>query len=352
MISEYVAPETGDLDGQAPGAPSSVRVFGRREINVIARRTFIKRASMVAIAATASAIGRQSRGQQVSNSAGSEPPKLRAPEGACDCHMHIYDPARFAMPPSPRVAPSNATVSHYRLLQKRIGTTRVVVVQPRNYAIDNRVTVDAIAQLGPNASGVAVLHPTVTEAELKALHEGGIRGIRFTLGDPATAVVKVEMIEPLAKRVAGLGWHIQFNVEGGQIVELADLLRRLPTPLVFDHLANPPLAAGIEHPSHAIVRGLIDKGRTWVKLSGAYSNSKVGPPSYPEATKTAQTFARAAPERLVWGSDWPHPTMPEHNKPNDALLFDLLTEWAPEEATRNRILVRNPEALYGFAKSA
>ncbi len=317
-----------------------------------ARRTFIKRASMVAIAATASAIGRQSHGQQVSNSTGTEPPKLKAPHGACDCHMHIYDPARFAMPPSKRVAPSNATASHYRSLQKRIGTTRVVVVQPRNYAIDNRVTVDAIAQLGPNARGVAVLHPTVTEAELRTLHEAGIRGIRFTLGDPATAVVKVDMIEPLAKRIAGLGWHVQFNVEGEQIIELADLLRRLPTQLVFDHLANPTLPAGIEHRSHAIVRGLVDRGRAWVKLSGAYSNSKIGPPSYPEATRTARAFVKAAPERLVWGSDWPHPTMPDDNKPNDALLFDLLAEWAPDEATRTRILVRNPEALYGFAKSA
>jgi predicted TIM-barrel fold metal-dependent hydrolase len=317
-----------------------------------ARRTFIKRASMVAIAATASAIGRQSHGQQVSNSAGTEPPKLRAPEGACDCHMHIYDPARFAMPPSKRVAPSNATVSHYRSLQKRIGTARVVVVQPRNYAVDNRVTVDAIAQLGPNARGVAVLHPTVTDAELKALHAAGVRGIRFTLGDPATAVVKVDMIEPLAKRVADLGWHVQFNVEGEQIIELADLLQRLPTQLVFDHLANPPLPAGIEHRSHAIVRGLVDRGRAWVKLSGAYSNSKIGAPFYPEATQTARAFVKAAPERLVWGSDWPHPTMPVDNKPNDALLFDLLTEWAPDEATRTRILVRNPEALYGFAATA
>lgn len=317
---------------------------------MIARRTFIKGASLAALATTSGI--RPGPARAVSNSSGTEAPKLKAPANACDCHMHIYDAERFPMPPSPRVAPSNATVSHYRLLQKRIGTTRVVVVQPRNYAIDNRVTVDAIAQLGPNARGVAVLHPTVTEAELRTLHEGGIRGIRFTLGDPKTAVVKVDMIEPLAKRVAGLGWHIQFNVEGEQIVELADLLRRLPTPLVFDHLANPPLPAGIEHPSHAIVRGLIDRGRTWVKLSGAYSNSKVGPPSYPEATQTARAFVSAAPERLVWGSDWPHPTMPNDKKPNDALLFDLLTEWVPDEATRNRILVRNPEALYGFTPSS
>jgi D-galactarolactone isomerase len=225
-------------------------------------------------------------------------------------------------------------------------------VTPRNYRVDNRATVDAISQLGIDARGVAVLYPSVTDAELKKLHDGGIRGIRFTLGNPAVAVVTPAMIEPLAKRVADLGWHIQFNMSGEQIVELADVLRRLPTQMVFDHLANPPLPAGIDHSSHGIVRELIDKGRTWVKVSGAYSNSKIGPPSYPEATKIAQAFVKAAPERLVWGSDWPHPGLPDNNKPNDALLFDLLLEWAPDEAARNRILVQNPEALYGFGKSA
>jgi len=160
------------------------------------------------------------------------------------------------------------------------------------------------------------------------------------------------MVEPLSKHVADLGWHVQFNVDGEMIDEMASMLRRLPTPMVFDHLAHPPLPAGIDHSSHKIVRELIDKGRTWVKVSGAYSNSKIGPPSYPEATKIAQAFVKAAPERLVWGSDWPHPGLPDNNKPNDALLFDLLTEWVPDEATRNRILVQNPEALYGFGKPA
>src|SRR5215831_9027400 len=205
---------------------------------MISRRTFIKQVSLAA----ASAVARPALAQQVSNSSGVERPKHAAPPLATDCHMHIYDAARFPMPPSKRVPPSNATVAHYRALQKRIGTTRVVVVQPRNYAIDNRVTLDAIAQLGPGARGIAVLHPTVTDAELAALDTGGIRGIRFTLGDPATAVVKVDMIEPLARRIVDRGWHIQFNVEGEQIVELADILRRLPTPMVFDHLANPPVA--------------------------------------------------------------------------------------------------------------
>jgi D-galactarolactone isomerase len=297
----------------------------------------------------------ESQAQLVPNSVGTAPPKLKAPANACDCHHHIYDPARFPMPPNPnprRPVPSNGATPDYRLLQKRIGTTLSVVVQPRHYAIDNAVTLDALAQFGGNARGIAVVHPTVTDAELKRFNDAGVRGIRFSLGDPASAVVKPDMIEPLAKRIAPLGWHIQFNVDGEQVVELADLLRRLPVPLVFDHLAHPPLPAGIGHPSHAIVLGLIDQGRAWVKLSGAYSNTKIGPPEYPDATRIAQAFVEAAPERLVWGSDWPHPGMPDNNKPDDAVLFDLLSVWAPDEATRTRILVQNPETLYGFPKTA
>jgi predicted TIM-barrel fold metal-dependent hydrolase len=320
---------------------------------MIGRRTFIKATSMAAVTAATSGIAmRQGVAQPVPNSSGAAPPKLKAPPNACDCHHHIYDPARFPFAPSPGrfPPPSNGTAADYRLLQKRIGTTRNVVVQQRNNAVDNAVTLDAIAQLGPNARGVAVLRPTVTDADLKKLNDGGIRGIRFTLGDPATAVVTVDMIEPLAKRIAPLGWHIQLNLSGEQIVERADMLRGLPTPLVFDHLGNPPLPAGPAHPSHAIILGLIDKGRTWVKLSGAYSNSKIGPPDYPEATKIAQAFVKAAPERLVWGSDWPHPGVPD-NKPDDSVLFDLMTVWVPSEAMRNRILVTNPETLYDFPKT-
>jgi D-galactarolactone isomerase len=317
----------------------------------IGRRGFIKRAGLIVLGAAVAMQTKNANAQiQVSNSTGTEPPKLKAPLGAADCHMHIYDPARFALAPSPRVAPTNAAVDQYRLLQKRIGTTRVVIVTPRNYATDNRATVDAIARLR-NARGVAVLHPDVSDAELKRLNAAGIRGTRFSLGDPATAVVTPEMVEPMAKRVAPLGWHLQMNMGGEQIVAMADLLRRLPTPLVFDHLGIPPLPAGIAHPSHAILRGLLDQGRAWVKLSGAYLNSRSGPP-YPEATAIAQDFVKAAPERLVWGSDWPHPTSPGPAKPNDAMLFDLLSEWAPNAAVRHRILVENPIKLYGFPGSA
>lgn len=282
--------------------------------------------------------------QVVPNSAGTGRPKTRAPANAADCHMHIYDPARTQL--ASRAPVTQAGVAEYRLLQKRNGTARVVVVQPRNHATDNQVTLDAVAQLGPNARGIAVLHPTVSDAELKRLDAGGIRGIRFSLGDPATAVVSLDMVEPLAKRIAALGWHVQLHWPGDMIAESADLLRRLPCPIVIDHMGRFPPAVGTAHPAWKVILGLIEKGRTWVKLGGAYLNTQIGPPTYADATRVAQAFVKAAPERLVWGSDWPHPS--EKVKPDDALLFDLLAEWAPDEATRSRILVKNPEALYGF----
>ena len=286
-------------------------------------------------------------GQQAfPNSSGTESPKLKAPANAADCHIHIYDP-RFEPPVT---TPSNATVQHYRLLQKRVGFTRVVIVTPRNYAVDNSVTVDAIKQLGANARGVAVVRPTVTDAELKGLDDAGIRGLRFTVGLPQTAVVTIEMIEPLAKRIADLGWHVQIHMRADQIAENASLLEGLPTQIVFDHMGRMPQPAPLEHAAFGIIRRMMDKGKTWMKLSGAYMDTDAGAPRYADKLAVAQAYIKAAPERVVWGSDWPHPT--EQDKPNDATLFDLLTEWAPDAAQRQRILATNPEALYGFAKTA
>lgn len=283
--------------------------------------------------------------QTVPNSSGTEPPKLEAPANAADCHIHIYDP-RFA----PQVArPTSSTVQDYQRLQKRIGVSRVVIVTPRNYVTDNSVTLDAIRQLGiDNARGVAVIRPDVTDAQLKTLHDGGIRGIRFTVGNPATAIVSVDMIEPLSKRIAAYGWHVQLNMETQQIIDNAEMLRRLPTQIVFDHLGKLGLT-GLPHPAFDVIRDLLDQQRAWVKISGAYMNTRVGPPAYADATAAAQAFVKAAPERLVWGSDWPHPT--PKDPPDDAVLFDLLSVWAPDAATRNRILVTNPEMLYGFPKT-
>jgi len=281
---------------------------------------------------------------QVPNSAGTAPPSLKAPAHACDCHMHIYDGERFPPPrPQARMQP-NARVQEYRLFQQRIGTSRVVVVQPAANHIDNGVTLDALAQLGPSARGIAVVHPAVTDAELKAMQAKGVRGIRFTQFDPKTAATTIDMIEPLAKRAAPLGLHVQIHLRGDQIAGAADLLQRLPGTIVFDHLGR--LAGGLADPAFAVIRRMLDKGNTWMKLSGAYMFD--GPPRYARAAPIARAYIEAAPVRMVWGSDWPHPT--ETDKPDDAVLFDLVSDWAPDAAARQRILVDNPAALYGFGK--
>src|SRR5712691_586378 len=290
---------------------------------------------------------REQQEQPVPNSSGTAAPKLAAPANACDCHMHIYDGERFPPPRPQSRMQANARVADYRLLQQRIGTGLTVVVSPAAYGTDNWVTLDAIAQLG-NARGVAVVHPTITDAELNASAAAGIRGIRFTQFDPATATTTFDMIEPLARRVHALGWHVQIHMRGDQIADAESLWARLPCPIVFDHLGRLSQPAGIDDPAFKVMRALIDKGRIWVKISGAYLDTKVGAPSYADATKVAQAFVKAAPQRMVWGSDWPHPNASLAQKPDDAVLFDLLLEWAPDEPTRRRILVENPEVLYGF----
>ena len=189
--------------------------------------------------------------------------------------MHIYD-SRFPVAPSAKLRPADATVDDYRLLQKRIGTTRNVVVTPSTYGTDNSCTLDAIAKLGTTARGVAVVDTSVEDAELKRLDGLGMRGIRFNLVQ--SGATTIDMLEPLSKRVNDLGWHVQIHMLGDQIVEVAELLQRLPSPIVFDHMARIPEPAGVDHPAFALVLKLIDRGRTWVKLSSAYQDSKSGPP--------------------------------------------------------------------------
>jgi D-galactarolactone isomerase len=268
-----------------------------------------------------------------------------APPLACDAHMHVYD-ARF---PHDGKMVNSATADDYRReIQARIGTTRTVVVTPRIYGVDNRVTLDAIQQLGADHTrGVAVLRPDVTDAELVTLHTGGIRGIRFTLYTPVQAVVGFEMVESLSQRVHELGWHVQLHWTAAQIVEHEALLRRLPSKIVFDHLARLSLPEGIDHPAFGIVRSLLDTGRAWLKLSGPYLDSRVGEAQrYSDMDRAAHAWVNAAPERLVWGSDWPHTT--ETIKPDDAALFDLLSHWVENPAQRRAVLVDNPAALYDF----
>lgn len=318
------------------------------------RRVFLKNAGLATFTAVAALHSEQSQAQSVvPNSAGSEAPKLNAPANACDCHHHIFDP-RFARPGG-RFVP-NARVADYRALQHRIRTTRSVVVTPTPvpgsvFVSDNQVTLDAIAQFGADARGIAIVPPGATDSDFKTLADGGMCGIRFTLAGTAAPIpaTTIGAIEALSKRVTNVGWHVQFNVTADQIVAAGDLWNRLPSTIVFDHMGNMPQPIGIDHPAFTIIRRLVDKGMTWVKLSVTNGSSNVGPPTYADLNVLGRAYVRAAPERMVWGSNWPHPTEPD--KPNDAVLFDLLTEWAPGEQARHRILVENPERLYGFTKS-
>jgi D-galactarolactone isomerase len=308
------------------------------------RRGFMKAASVIAAATAASSISVcGASAQQVPYSTGTEAPKLKAPANACDCHMHIYN-ANYPIAPSATLKPPDALVADYKLLRERLGTSRNVVVTPSTYGTDNRVTLDAMAQIGATARGVAVVDTSVSDAELKRLNDLGVRGIRFNLVQAGATTA--EMIEPLSKRINDIGWHIQIHMKGEQIAGIEDLLLRVPSPIVFDHLGRLAQPNALDSPGFKTISKLIDKGKTWVKLSGAYQDSKVGPPSYSDTIPVARAYIKAAPQRVVWASDWPHPT--EKEKPNDAVLFDLLAEWAPDPGSRTLILVQNPATLYGF----
>jgi D-galactarolactone isomerase len=278
-------------------------------------------------------------------SAGTATPKSKAPANATDCHHHIYD-ARYPVDPKSTLRPADAVVADYRALQKRIGTSRNVLVQPSTYGTDNRCHLDALKAFGPSARMVAVVDDKISTEELQRMHTLGVRGIRFNLAQAGATTP--EMMEPLSKRINDLGWHIQINAPAAKIMEVMPILEtRVASPIVFDHLAHIPQPTGVNSPLFAKVRGLMDKGRTWMKLSGAYADTKVGPPSYSDSSAVARAYAKAYPERCVWGSDWPHPT--EKDKyPDDAVLFDLLTDWVPDEKARHRILVENPAKLYDF----
>lgn len=285
-----------------------------------------------------------------SDNRGSDRPTTACPADACDAHMHIYD-RRFTATEAKAVV-DGATAGDYRQIQQRLGTRRTVVVQPRAYGTDNRVTLDAILALGAdNTRGIAVLTPDVSDAELETLQAGGIRGIRFTLYTAAQAVVGFDMVEPLAHRVHALGWHVQLHWTAAQLVAHADLLKRLPCPIVFDHLARLPLPEGLAHPAAALVSGLLQEGRAWVKLSGPYLDSRLAEHgeagAYADTDAIASHWAAIAPDRVLWGSDWPHVTEPDP-KPDDAALFDLLARWVPDDSARRRVLVDNPATLYGF----
>ena len=281
-------------------------------------------------------------------SAGTAGPSRVLPAGACDSHMHIFDP-RFAPSPHWKRTPPLADVPAYRRLQQRIGTSRTIVVTPSTYGVDNRCTMAALTELGAQARGVAVVDADVALPELERLHRGGIRGLRVNFYSPQSwGATTTEMLETLSAKAAALaGWHIQVLAPSARLVELAPVLRTLPVPLVIDHLGLIGPEEGPHGKAFAVVRELLDAGRTWMKLSGAYMESRTGPPAYADRDAVARALLAAAPERMLWGSDWPH-TLAPPGSVDDALLLEQFRGWCADDLQMDRILVDNPAALYGF----
>jgi D-galactarolactone isomerase len=272
-----------------------------------------------------------------------ETPKLVAPPGACDCHMHIYE-ERFPLAPTATFKPPDAPISAYRKVQRELGLTRAIVVQPSGYGFDNRCTVEALAQFGPDARGVAVVCPDVAEAELERLTHAGVRGVRFhMLGG---GVLPWDALEGLAARVLPFGWHVQLQLDGRDLPLHEARLTSLPGTVVIDHVGKFLEPVAPEHPGFRALLRLLDSGRCWVKLSEPYSTSKVGGPHYEDVGLLARALVKANPERCVWASNWPHPNW--NPPPSTATMLDLLLEWTDDESTRTRILVDNPATLYGF----
>ena len=280
-------------------------------------------------------------------SSGVEPPALVVPANAIDCHHHIYD-HRFPVDPHSALRPGVAGIADYRLLQRRLGIGRHVLVQPSTYGLDNSGLVWALGQFGlAEVRGVAVVTADVAEAELDRLDAAGVRGVRVNLVNPGGATA-LPMVPALARRIADRGWHLQLYIDGDRIVAHRDLWPALPCPVVFDHLGRIPQPDGVDHPAFTVIGELLAKDRAWVKLSGFYMVGRIGAPTFADASAVAKAYVAACPGRLVWGSDWPHATEPATAKPDDAAMLDLLGQWTGDPEVVRAILVDNPARLYGF----
>lgn len=271
-------------------------------------------------------------------------PRLAAPKGTCDTHMHFYD-RKYPTAPTAQITPPDATVNMYRAMARTLGIERTVVVQSSTYGADNRCTIESIAKLGlDRARGVAVVDTDVSDAELEHLTAGGMRGIRF-FALPGGAL-PWEKFDALAARVQDAGWHVQLQLDGRLLPEREAQIRRWPGRIVIDHQGKFLEPVAVDDPAMLSLLRLLETGRVWVKLSAPYETSKVGPPFYDDVGRIAKALVKAAPERMMWATNWPHPG--RNPRPDDVVLLDMLLDWAPNAAVRQRILVDNPAEVYGF----
>jgi len=275
-------------------------------------------------------------------------PKIKPPSNSCDTQAHVFGPAsQFPYAEGRGYTPPDSPIEAYLRLLDTLGLDRGVIVHGSAHGADNRVTLHGIATAPDRLRGVAVVDPAISDNELEAMAEGGIRGIR--LSTMLKGAFGTELLETMAARIRDLGWHIVIHLnEVAEIAELAPRLRRLPVGVVIDHLGRVRGGEGTSHPGfQALLALLRDQGNIWAKLSSWYRLSDQGPP-YDDMTPLARALIEARADRIIWGSNWPHPILWDCPMPNDGDLFDQFMGWAGDDATRKLILVDNPAMLYGF----
>lgn len=274
------------------------------------------------------------------------PPAVRFPALACDCHAHIFGPPELdRLLPNTHFRPHETPLPDYLRMLGVLGVHRAVLVQPSVYGTDNTLIAAALRSQPSRLRAVAVVAPDIAQSELEALHVLGFRGVRVNIAS-ATPGLQLQDVPALARRIRPLGWHLQFFVDLQRQPELADDIAALDIPVVIDHFGKVPAGDGLDSPAARALLRLLARPHCWAKLMGPYFVSRDFP-QHRDVDALAQAMVAVAPDRLLWGTDWPHPSAREQ-MPHDADLADMLARWVPSEAQRRQILVDNPARLYGF----
>jgi len=277
-------------------------------------------------------------------------PRFRFPARACDCHAHVLGPAaRYPYSPARIYTPPDCVLRDYRHMLDTLGVDRAVLVQPSAYGFDNTAMLDAMKSDPQRLRGVAVVPEDVPEAELKRLHEAGVRGVRVNIVDvkdrkPGT--LPLDSLTKLARRVKPFGWHMELLLHVDEFPDFDRLVGDFPVDVVLGHLGYMRTDKGLDAPGFQALLRLVKSGRCWVKLTGPMRISTTALP-HADVTPFAHALTRANPDRIVWGTDWPHVII-KGPMPNDGDLADLIPEWVPDAALQERVLVKNPARLYGF----
>lgn len=275
-------------------------------------------------------------------------PNFKAPANACDAHCHVFGPAaKFPFADERTYTPPDSPFEAFQELQKTLGLSRAVIVQATCHGTDNRATLDAIARSNGRYRGVAIVDQTFTDEQFEALNEGGIRGVRFSFARHIGNAPDFSLVKRVVARIAPLGWHLVLYMEASDIIENAETLEDLPVPVVIDHMGRVETKNGVGQEAFQLLLGLLkNQEEFWVKICGAERISSEGAP-YHDALPFAQSLIEAAPDRVLWGTDWPHPNI-DGLMPNDGDLMNLLPLYAQDEDVLHRILVDNPARLYCF----